>query len=148
MAEDHLHQHFRYYMVMPASLIIEGVAQAAGMLLFQSSNYSTRVILGKLPKFIFHKLEARPGDILRYAVKIEMMREDGAAVTASVHIGDELMAEGELFFAFLNNERFGDQSLFQEGDLTEMLRQFCAFKVGVDADGNKLKDPDVCDFRN
>jgi len=140
IAEDHLHQHFRYYSVMPASLMIEGVAQTAGLLIFQSMNYSGKVVLAKLPKMTFHLLEAKPGDLLTYSVVIDRMLGEGAMVSATIRNGDRLMAEGELVFAFLN-ESFADQSLFQDGDLIDTLRFYGAFRIGADADGNRLIDP-------
>ena len=140
IAEDHLHQHFRHYAVMPASLMIEGVAQTAGLLIFQSMNYSGKIVLAKLPKMTFHELEARPGDLLTYSVAIDRMLGEGAMVSATIHNGGQLMAEGELVFAFLN-ENFADQSLFQDGDMVDMLRFYGVFRIGVDADGNKLQEP-------
>lgn len=143
MGEDHMHQHFDHYMVMPASLIIEGVAQTAGMLIYNATGYKAKVVLAKLPKITFHEIEARPGDVLRYTTTIDMLREDGAVVLATVHLGEKLMAEGELFFAFLNKEVFADQQLFGDGDLIETMRHFGVFKIGIDADGQKLKDPEM-----
>ena len=54
MAEEHLHDHFaatpqRPAMpVMPASLIVEGMAQTAGMLVGHASDFKEQVILAKV----------------------------------------------------------------------------------------------------
>ena len=39
LAEEHLHDHYPGFAVMPASLIIEGVAQTAGILVGQARDF-------------------------------------------------------------------------------------------------------------
>ncbi|MCH8854053.1 MAG: beta-hydroxyacyl-ACP dehydratase, partial [Planctomycetes bacterium] len=39
-AEDHLHDLYPAYPIMPASLIIEGMAQTAGILVGQARNFN------------------------------------------------------------------------------------------------------------
>ena len=141
LAEDHLHHHFRYVPMMPGSLVIEGIAQTAGLLLHEAKGYKTKVVLAKIPKFIFHQVDIRPGDVLNYKVQLETFREDGGVASAWAYRDGELIAEGELMFAHLGNE-FSSRSLFADGDMVQMLRVFRAFEVAVAPDGSKLCDPD------
>jgi len=142
LAEDHLHDHFKFHPVMPASLIIEGVAQTAGLLLCEARGYKERVILVKIPRFTFHHVEALPGDVLTYKARLETIRDDGGIATVEAYNGDILMADGEMMFAHLNaSAAFSDQSLFADGDLLEMMRIFRAYEIGVAADGSKLVPP-------
>ena len=39
MAEEHLHDHWEAYPIMPASLMIEGMAQTAGILVGEARNF-------------------------------------------------------------------------------------------------------------
>jgi len=141
LAEDHLHDHFRYVPVMPGSLVIEGLAQTAGLLLYEAKGYKEKVVLAKIPKFVFHHVDIRPGDVLNYKVQLEMFREDGGVASAWVYRNDQLIAEGELMFAHLGNE-FSDQSLFADGDMVQMMRVLRVFEVAVAPDGSRLCDPE------
>jgi 3-hydroxyacyl-[acyl-carrier-protein] dehydratase len=140
LAEDHLHDHFRYHPIMPASLIIEGVAQTGGLLVCEKHQYQEKVVLAKVPRMRFHLPEAVPGDVLTYTIIADDIRETGAMVSAKVHKGEELMAEGQLVFAYLS-EGFSEKQLFEEGNLIDMMRNFRAFEVGKNADGSPLLDP-------
>jgi len=60
-AEDHLHDHFPGFPVMPASLMVEGMAQTGGILLGEMNDFRHIVILAKVPKVRFHSW-ACPGD--------------------------------------------------------------------------------------
>lgn len=140
LAEDHLHDHFKYHPVMPASLIIEGIAQTAGLLLYEAKGYKEKVVLAKIPKFIFHEVAIRPGETLTYKVQLETFKDAGGVASVSAYRGSELIAEGELMFAHLG-QAFAGQSLFADGDMLEMMRIFRAFEVGVNTDGTKMIDP-------
>lgn len=139
LAEDHLHDHFYSAPMMPASLIIEGIAQTAGLLLYDAKGYKEKVVLAKIPKFIFHSTEVRPGDVLTYKVKLESVHDAGGVASVQAYRGEELLGEGELMFAHLG-QAFADQSLFAEGDMLDMMRTFRAFEVGVNADGTLMRE--------
>jgi 3-hydroxyacyl-[acyl-carrier-protein] dehydratase len=141
LAEDHLHDHFGYAPMMPGSLIIEGIAQTAGLLLHEAKGYKEKVVLAKIPKFIFHQVDIRPGDVLNYKVLLETFREDGGVASAWAYRNGELFAEGQLMFAHLGNE-FSGQSLFADGDMVQMMRLLRVFEVAVAPDGSKLNAPD------
>lgn len=101
-AEEHLHDHFPGFPVMPGSLIIEGMAQTGGILLGEKNQFEHVVILGKIPKMVFHSW-ARPGDTLTYTAKLIDVREEGGVTEVSAHVGDRLVAEGEIFFAHVDS---------------------------------------------
>jgi len=100
LAEEHLHDHFRGFPVMPASLIIEGLAQTGGILLGEMAQFQKVVVLAKIPKVTFHG-QALPGDTLIYDVRLLDAREDGGIVECAARIGDRLIAEAEIVFANL-----------------------------------------------
>ena len=59
LAEEHLHDHFPGYPVMPASLIIEGLAQTGGILVGEAGGFAEKVILAKIPRAEFFGWPAR-----------------------------------------------------------------------------------------
>jgi 3-hydroxyacyl-[acyl-carrier-protein] dehydratase len=126
--------------MMPGSLVIEGIAQTAGLLLHEAKGYKEKVVLAKIPKFIFHHVDIRPGDVLHYKVQLETFRDDGGVASAWASRNGQLLAEGELMFAHLGNE-FSGQTLFADGDMVQMMRTFRVFEVAVTVDGLKMNDP-------
>ncbi len=140
LAEEHLHDHFPGYAVMPNSLIMEGMAQTGGLLVCEHGRFKEKVVLAKAPRVTFH-LPALPGDTLIYTATIDYIRDDGAMVTVTSHRGDCLQAEGELVFAHLNGEH-QDKVLFEPSAYLRMMRMLRAYEVGHAADGSPLREPD------
>lgn len=139
LAEDHLHDHFPGFPVMPNSLVIEGIAQTAGLLVCEHNQFREKVVLAKISRARFYG-PAVPGDTLTYTTIADDIREDGAMVTATSHRGDQLHAEIEVFFAHLNGD-FKHKTLFEPGDLIRLMRVFRAYDVGHAADGGPLLEP-------
>ncbi len=139
LAEDHLHDHFPGAPVMPNSLIVEGIAQAGGLLVGEYNHFAKRVVLAKVSRATFH-FPALPGDTLAYRTQIEEIKDDGAMVSATAHIGDRLQAEVDMFFAHLA-EGQGEGELFHPAVLLAWLRTLGVFDVGRAADGTPLKVP-------
>src|SRR6185369_2731538 len=77
---------------MPGSLMLEGMAHTAGLLIGELEGYSQRVVLSKIGKAIFHNL-AVPGDVLRYEATITDVKQDGALATVVGYVGSKLIAE-------------------------------------------------------
>lgn len=142
LAEDHLHDHFRYHPIMPGSLIIEGLAQTGGLLVCEATGYKAKVILAKIPRIVFYQTEIVPGDVLTYRANLDSLRnDDGAVVSVSAHRGEELMVEGEFVFVHLNSNHFKQSSLFGAGSLIDMMLIFGAYDIGIAEDGSPLKEP-------
>ena len=138
LAEEHLHDHFPNYPLVPNSLVTEGLAQTGGLLVCEHGQFAEKVILAKIPKAEFF-CEAVPGDTLTYSTTIEYVKREGSMVSATSHKGDELHAEVEIVFAHLNDSRTG--SLFDPKVFLRMMRLLGAFDVGHAADGGPLLPP-------
>src|SRR5215468_3900026 len=85
LAEDHLHDHFPGFPVMPASLMIEGMAQTAGILVGAARQFKEKVILAKINRANFERL-VRPGDQVVYAAKIANVSEVGASIEGTITV--------------------------------------------------------------
>jgi len=131
LSEDHLHDHFPAFPVMPASLIIEGMAQTGGILLGSVNEFRHAVVLAKIPKMTFSSW-ATPGDTLTYQVELQDAREEGGVVSACAKVGDRLVAEGEIFFAHVNKGAGGDGADQQE----EMFRMNLLGVLGIGKAGD------------
>ena len=109
LAEEHLHDHYPGFPVMPASLMMEGMAQTGGILLGEHFDFGHIVILAKVPKMTYHDV-AIPGDQIRYEATLEVASEGGGmtAVRATVTPPGQpeaarLIAEGEIVFAHVDD---------------------------------------------
>ena len=67
-AEDQFGEHFPGFPVMPAPLILEGLAQTGGILVGEANQYCENVVLAKMSAK-FHK-EAMAGEQLTYTTTI------------------------------------------------------------------------------
>lgn len=89
LSEEHLHDHFDNsdglpaLSVMPASLIIEGMAQTAGLLVGSVNKFKEKVILAKIQSVELIE-DAYPGQCLRYSAEIERLDTAGASTTGTV----------------------------------------------------------------
>lgn len=93
LAEEHLQDHFpaagtRPAMpIMPASLIIEGMAQTAGILVGHAEGFREKVILAKVSLAEIER-EATPGCTLRYTATIQQMDRQGASTSGTIELLD------------------------------------------------------------
>jgi 3-hydroxyacyl-[acyl-carrier-protein] dehydratase len=125
LAEDLFEQHFPDYPVVPAALIIEGVAQTGGILVGHANDFREKVVLAKVPKAVFHA-DVLAGEELTYEVQITNLRAEGAVVMGRVTAaGGQPVADVEIFFAHLDKSRsqqvFGDRNFVFSGELKHLL---------------------------
>jgi len=93
--------HFPEHPIMPGVLIVEAMAQVAGILIY----YSSEEMEGKLPIFTSidkakFRTPVKPGDQLKIKVEIVRLRKKIAKVRGEAYVGDDLAAEAEMMFTF------------------------------------------------
>jgi 3-hydroxyacyl-[acyl-carrier-protein] dehydratase len=117
-AEEHLLDHFPADVarglpaqpVMPACLILEGMAQTGGILVGHAHDFAFNVVLAKISKAEIGA-EATPGCVLRYTAMIERMDAVGASVLGTIELSREGDAEfatigqTEMMFSHLDNNQ-------------------------------------------
>ncbi len=106
LAEEHLHDHFPGFPVMPASLIVEGMAQTAGILVGEAGGFQEKVILAKVKRAKFSR-EVRPGEQLRHEAVIEQLAPEAATTSGKVWVDGELLAEIDIVFSHIDNNLSG-----------------------------------------
>src|SRR5258706_11762850 len=84
LAEDVFTAHFPDYPVMPAALMLEGLAQTGGILVGEARNFQEKVVLAKIVSAKFQR-EALAGETLVYDVAIVTLRDEGASVQGRVY---------------------------------------------------------------
>ncbi len=138
LAEEHLHDHQPGFPVMPASLILEGLAQTGGLLLGEHRQFSKLVVLAKVPRMTFHGW-AGPGDTLIYSAKLTDSRDEGGMVDVTAHVGDRLVADGEIVFAHVDENEAGAGRADQMNCVFTLLRG--VLEIGKAGDGSKSPSP-------
>ena len=101
MAEEHVHDMFPGYPVLPPGLMIEGMAQTAGILVGEARDFAENVILAKIRKAEFSDY-GFPGDQLRYHAKIENLDEQGAVISGVVQKNGSEIGRIDLIFSHVN----------------------------------------------
>jgi 3-hydroxyacyl-[acyl-carrier-protein] dehydratase len=124
LAEDHYAQHFPGYPIMPAALILEGLAQTGGILVGEVNKFQEKVILAKVPRAVFHR-EMVAGETLYYEAEVVHLRPEGAAVNARVIVDNQVTVEAEIFFAHLDQNRsaaiFGNHNFVFGGEMKSLV---------------------------
>lgn len=98
LAEEYLHDHFEgvpkrpALPVMPASLVIEGMAQSAGILVGHAEDFREKVILAKVSRAEI-SIDPVPGFTLRYTAIVEQMDAAGASTSGLVELIDPARPE-------------------------------------------------------
>lgn len=139
LAEEHLHDHFPGFAVMPNSLVVEGMAQAAGLLVGDAIRFQKRIVLAKVAAAQFHR-DALPGDTIVFRAKLLDLKPSGSLANVVTTIGGQPQGEAELFFAHIEPGE-GVPRLFEPEQLFRWLDQMRIYDVGVDAEGNRLTRP-------
>ncbi|MEO1496443.1 MAG: beta-hydroxyacyl-ACP dehydratase [Planctomycetota bacterium] len=153
LADELLHDHWDVYPAMPNTLIAEGMAQTAGLLVSELYEFQELVVLAKFTKLSFEGL-VRPGEAIQYHARIGRTVDAGAqcSVTGTV-LGsgdspDRPQATAEIFFARVGAdapesiERDKPSRLFNPADLVRWLHTTGIFTVGVNQDGDRMRPQD------
>jgi 3-hydroxyacyl-[acyl-carrier-protein] dehydratase len=127
LAEEHLHDLYPAFPIVPHSLIVEGMAQTAGILVGEARNFSEKVILAKIGKATFHRL-VRPGDTIVYSAKIDQLSEQGASITGNVTVNGDAVAEIDLMFSHIDQNlaglNFPEHNFVFTEQFTELLKTY------------------------
>ncbi|NBB94455.1 MAG: beta-hydroxyacyl-ACP dehydratase [Planctomycetes bacterium] len=106
LAEEHLHDHWQAYPVMPASLMIEGMAQTAGLLVGQADGFANDVVLAKVTRAEFTDI-ATPGDQLIYEAIVEHLGEAGGSIEGTIHRNGDVIGNIRMMFSYANESAIG-----------------------------------------
>jgi 3-hydroxyacyl-[acyl-carrier-protein] dehydratase len=125
LAEEHLHDHFPGFPVMPETLCIESMAQTAGILVGEAKNFQEKVILAKIKKAVFFDY-VKPGDTLRLEAQIDSITPEAASTTGKITRSDKLIAEIDLMFSHIDQnlagKKFPQENFVFTGMFESLLR--------------------------
>ncbi|ARN57910.1 3-hydroxyacyl-ACP dehydratase FabZ family protein [Sedimentisphaera salicampi] len=120
LAEEHLHDHFQGFPVMPECLMIEGMAQTAGLLVGEHGGFKEKVILAKVNKAEFYDY-ARPGETIEHHAELVSFAPEAASAAGKVYKEGNLLAEINLMFSHLDNNMSNKRFPEENFVFTEMF---------------------------
>ncbi len=93
--------HFPGHPIYPGVMILEGMAQAGGILAFKSGGYTEEEMKEKVMYFMSidgakFRVPVKPGDKLEYRIEILKQRKTLIVLGGKAFVDDVLVAEAEL----------------------------------------------------
>jgi 3-hydroxyacyl-[acyl-carrier-protein] dehydratase len=93
--------HFPGHPIYPGVMILEGMAQAGGILALQSSGLTPEEIQEKVIYFMSidnakFRHTVKPGDVLEYRITVLKLRKNLIVLDGKAYVGDKLVSEAEL----------------------------------------------------
>ena len=127
LAEEHLHDHFPGFPMMPECLMIEAMAQTGGILVGEAKNFQEKVILAKVKKAAFFDY-VRPGDTIKLHAEIESIAPEAAGISGKITCGEKLIAEISLMFSHIDQnisgKKFPEENFVFTDTFKSLLRDF------------------------
>ena len=106
-SEDFFKGHFVDFKIMPGALIIEGIGQAATLLIRHNTpNHKDKDILAYKIKDAVFRVPTFPGDVLTYEVRIVMLDERFAIVKGKATVNDNIVSECLMMLAIVSKAEF------------------------------------------
>ncbi|MBI4581621.1 MAG: beta-hydroxyacyl-ACP dehydratase [Planctomycetes bacterium] len=129
LAEEHLHDLYPAFPIMPMSLVIEGMAQTAGILVGETRDFREKVILAKIRRASFDGF-VRPGQQLRYEATIDTIADEAAQISGTVYCDGQVLGRIDLMFSHIDQNMSGlnfpqENFVFTE-DFKGLLRRYQA----------------------
>ncbi len=127
LAEEHLHDHWEAFPIMPASLIIEGMAQTAGILVGQARDFREKVILAKVTKAEFDDI-VTPGDQITYHAEIDVITDEAASTRGTVCRDGREIGRVDLMFSHIDQNlagvKFPEENFVFTGQFERLVAPF------------------------
>lgn len=125
LAEEHLHDNVPGFPMMPECLMIEAMAQTAGILVGEARDFQEKVVLAKISKAVFFDYVV-PGDSLRLEARMDTIAPEAASTVGRITRGDQLIAEIDLMFSHVDQnlagKKFPKDNFVFTGLFTSLLR--------------------------
>jgi 3-hydroxyacyl-[acyl-carrier-protein] dehydratase len=114
LSEDFFDDHFPLKPIMPGVLMLEGLAEVAGLVLEETiriqQGRNVKALLSLVEKAKFRDF-VKPGDQLTYRAEIESANEQGGMMRGWMCVGERKVGEARLLFTFheIENPRLDER---------------------------------------
>ena len=105
--EEFFKGHFAGFPIMPGALIVEGMGQAATLLMrYNIDNHWEKDVLAYKIKEAKFNAPTFPGDTLKYEIALLGQDERGGLVSAKAYVDDKVVAEAQMMLALVDRKEF------------------------------------------
>jgi 3-hydroxyacyl-[acyl-carrier-protein] dehydratase len=98
LSDDVFTEHFPGNPVLPGVYVLEGLAQTAGVLLWETTGHARVAVMTSVERARFVGF-ARPGEVVQLAVDIESLDDDAARVRGAATVGDRAVTTARFTFS-------------------------------------------------
>jgi 3-hydroxyacyl-[acyl-carrier-protein] dehydratase len=127
LAEEHLHDHWEAFPLMPMSLMIEGMAQTAGILVGQARDFQEKVILAKIARAEVDEV-LTPGDQITYVAEIDTIAPEAASTRGTVLKNGRPVGRIDLMFSHIDQNlagtKFPEENFVFTGQFERLIAPF------------------------
>ncbi len=127
MAEEHVHDNFEAFPMHPASLMVEGMAQTAGILVGQARDFKEKVVLAKVAKAEFTDIVC-PGDQITYQAEIDTIAPEAASTRGIVLKNGVQIGVVDLMFSHVDQNmaglKFPEENFVFTGQFERLVAPF------------------------
>lgn len=120
LAEEHVHDHFPGFPMMPECLMIEAMAQMSGILVGDARDFTEKVVLAKIKKAVFFHY-VRPGDTITIHAELESIAPEAASTVGKIMRGETLIAEISMMFSHVDQNLAGKKFPEENFVFTDMF---------------------------
>ena len=104
LSDDVFSEHFPGNPVLPGVYLLEGLAQTAGVLLWETTRHARIAIMVSVDRARFNAF-ARPGDCVHFSVELDTLEADIARVRTIADVNGRQVAAASLTFSMQRVER-------------------------------------------
>lgn len=105
---------------LPATMLLESMAQAAGLLVAASIDCMAQPVLAKVQPFAADGL-AKPGDKVELSVELEELRKEGCRARVVASVMKRTLAEATIYLALISPDQAGEGNLLRRAELRRHL---------------------------
>ena len=98
---------------LPGSMVLEAMAQAAGLLVIASTERATQPVLAKVQPFTAYA-DAVAGDQIRLRAELRDLRSEGARADVTATVGETTIADAVIYLGLMPVEDGGQAALMRE----------------------------------
>jgi 3-hydroxyacyl-[acyl-carrier-protein] dehydratase len=104
LSDDVFAEHFPGNPVLPGVYVLEGLAQTAGVLLWESTERTRIAVMVSVDRARFTSF-ARPGDSVSFSVEIDSIEQQVARVRGTAKVGDRQITGAAFTFSMQEASR-------------------------------------------
>ena len=127
LAEEHVHDHWEAFPIHPATLMIEGMAQTAGILVGQARGFKEKVILAKVSVAEFDDI-VTPGDQITFQAEIETITAEAAVTKGALLKNGKPFGRVDLMFSHIDQNltglKFPEENFVFTGQFERLIAPF------------------------